>query len=116
MKNPINMAGRHMIHDASEAERRRLGRLLDLLTKQQKRCMLGVLWMTDKEIEHEIGCATRIVKPHISKVYARLGLQHKSPFMKRAIMVKMMIDTSKHQEAGAEMRQLFSARQITCWI
>jgi hypothetical protein len=27
-------------------------------------------------------------------------------------MVKMMIDTSKHQEAGAEMSHLFSPHQI----
>jgi DNA-binding NarL/FixJ family response regulator len=32
--------------------------------------------------------------------------------VKRAIMVKMMFNTSSHQEVGAEMRQLFSPRQI----
>jgi DNA-binding CsgD family transcriptional regulator len=68
--------------------------------------------MSNKEIGHEIGCATRTVKSHLSMVYARLGLQNKSRFVKRAIMVKIMIDTSKHHEAGAEMRQLFSPRQI----
>jgi DNA-binding NarL/FixJ family response regulator len=68
--------------------------------------------MTNKEIGGEIGRATHTVKSHLSKVYARLGLQNKSPFMKRAIMVKVMIDTSKHQKAGAEMCQLFSPRQI----
>jgi DNA-binding NarL/FixJ family response regulator len=67
--------------------------------------------MSNKEIGHEIGCATRTVKSHLSKVYARLGLR-KSAFFKRAIMVKMMIDTSEHQEAGAEMSHLFSPHQI----
>jgi DNA-binding NarL/FixJ family response regulator len=32
--------------------------------------------------------------------------------VKHAIMVKMMFDTSRHQEAGAEMRQLFSPSLI----
>jgi DNA-binding CsgD family transcriptional regulator len=64
-------------------------------------CALGVLWDSNKEIGHELGCATRTVKSYLSKVYACLGLQHKSAFVKRAIMVKMMIDISKHQEAGA---------------
>ena len=68
--------------------------------------------MSNKEIGHELGCATRTVKSHLSKVYARLGFQHKSAFVKRAILVKVMIDTSKHQEAGAEMSHLFSPRQI----
>jgi DNA-binding CsgD family transcriptional regulator len=113
MKNLINMAGRHMIHDVSETERRRLGQLLDSLTKQQKRCACWAFGgMTNKEIGQEIGRTTRTVKSHLSKVYACLGLQHRSPFVKRAIMVKMMFDTSRHQEAGAEMRQLFSPRQI----
>jgi DNA-binding CsgD family transcriptional regulator len=113
IKNLINMAERHMIHDASETDRRRLGRLLDSLTKQEKQCACWAFGgMTNKEIGHEIGRATRTVKSHLSKVYARLGLQHKSPFLKRAIVVKMMLDASRHQEVGAEMRQLFSPRQI----
>ena len=68
--------------------------------------------MTNKESGHEIRRATRTVKSHLSRVYARLGLQHKSPFLKRALVVKMMLDASRHQEGGAEMRQLFSPRQI----
>jgi DNA-binding CsgD family transcriptional regulator len=102
-----------MIHDAPETERRRLRRLLDSLPKRQSQCACWAYrGMSNKEIGHEIGCATRTVKSHLSKVYACLGLQHKSRFLKRAIMVKMMIDTSTHHEAGAEMRQLFSRRQI----
>lgn len=59
MKNLINMAGRHMIHDASETERRRLGRLLDSLTKRQNQCACWAFCgMSNKEIGHEIGCAT----------------------------------------------------------
>jgi DNA-binding CsgD family transcriptional regulator len=107
------MDGRRVIHDAPETERRRLRRLLDSLTKRQYQCACWAFrGMSNKEIGHEIGCATRTVKSHLSKVYARLGLQHKTPFAKRAIMVRIMIDTSKHLEAGAEMRQLFSPRQI----
>jgi DNA-binding CsgD family transcriptional regulator len=107
------MDGRRVIHDAPETERRRLRRLLDSLTKRQYQCACWAFrGMSNKEIGHEIGCATRTVKSHLSKVYARLGLQHKTPFAKRAIMVRVMIDTSKHLEAGAEMRQLFSPRQI----
>ena len=107
------MNGRHMIHDAPETERRRLRRLLDSLPKRQGQCACWAFrGMSNQEIGHEIGCATRTVKSHLTKIYARLGLQHKSAFVKRAIMVKMMIDTSKHQEAGAEMRHLFSPRQI----
>ena len=107
------MNGRHMIHDAPETERRRLRRLLDSLPKRQGQCAgWAFRGMSNQEIGHEIGCATRTVKSHLTKIYARLGLQHKSAFVKRAIMVKMMIDTSKHQEAGAEMSHLFSPRQI----
>jgi DNA-binding CsgD family transcriptional regulator len=107
------MGGRCMIHDAPETERRRLRRLLDSLPKRQSQCACWAFrGMSNKEIGHEIGCATRTVKSHLSKVYARLGLQHKSAFVKRAIMVKTMIDTSDHQEAGAEMSHLFSPHQI----
>jgi DNA-binding CsgD family transcriptional regulator len=102
-----------MINDAPEREGRRLRRLLHSLPKRQSQCACWAFrGMSNKEIGHEIGCATRTVKSHLSKVYARLGLQHKSAFVKRAIMVKMMIDTSKHQEAGAEMSHLFSPHQI----
>jgi len=102
-----------MIHDAPEAERRRLRRLLHSLPRRQSQCACWAFrGLSNKEIGHELGCATGTVKSHLSKVYARLGLQHKSAFVKRAIMVKMMIDTSTHHEAGAEMRQLFSPRQI----
>jgi DNA-binding CsgD family transcriptional regulator len=102
-----------MIHEAPQAERRRLRRLLDSLPKRQSQCACWAFCgMSNKEIGHELGCATRTVKSHLSKVYARLGLQHKSAFVKRAIMVKMMIDTSKHHEAGAEMSHLFSPHQI----
>jgi DNA-binding NarL/FixJ family response regulator len=102
-----------MTHDAPEAERRRLRRLFDSLPKRQNQCTCWAFHgMSNKEIGHEIGCATRTVKSHLSKVYARLGLRHKSRFVKRAILVRMMIDTSKHQEAGAEMSHLFSPRQI----
>ena len=89
---------------------RAIASFLDQATKAV--CMPGVGGMTNKEIGHEIRRATRTVKSHLSKVYAHLGLQHKSPFVKRAIMVKMMFNTSRHQEVGAEMRQLFSPRQI----
>jgi DNA-binding NarL/FixJ family response regulator len=102
-----------MIHDVPETGRRRLRRLLDSLPKRQNQCVcLAFRGMSNKEIGHEIGCATRTVKSHLSKVYARLGFQHKSRFVKRAIMVKMMLDTSKCQDAGAEMSHLFSTRQI----
>ena len=102
-----------MNHDAPETERRRLRRLLDSLPKRQSQCACWAFCgMSNKEIGHELGCATRTVKSHLSKVYARLGFQHKSAFVKRAILVKVMIDTSKHQEAGAEMSHLFSPRQI----
>ena len=102
-----------MIHDTPETERRRLRRLLDSSTKRQYQCACGAFrGMSNKEIGHEIGCATRTVKSHLSKVYARLGLQRNSAFVKRAIMVKTMIDISKHQEAGAEMSHLFSPHQI----
>jgi len=102
-----------MIHDAPEAARRRLRRLLHSLPRRQSQCACWAFrGLSNKEIGHELGCATGTVKSHLSKVYARLGLQHKSAFVKRAIMVKMMIDTSTHHEAGAEMRQLFSPRQI----
>lgn len=107
------MDGRHMINDAPETERRRVRRLLNSLTERQSQCACWAFrGMSNKEIGYEIGCATRSVKSHLSKVYVRLGLQHKSAFIKRAIMVKIMIDTSKHQEAGAEMSHLFSPRQI----
>jgi DNA-binding CsgD family transcriptional regulator len=102
-----------MNHDAAETERRRLRRLLDSLPKRESQCACWAFrGMSNKEIGHEIGCATRTVKSHLTKVYARLGLQHNSAFIKRAIMVKTMIDTSKHQEAGAEMSHLFSPHQI----
>src|ERR1700693_2727113 len=102
-----------MNHDAPETERRRLRRLLDSFPKRQSQCACWAFCgMSNKEIGHEIGCATRTVKSHLSKVYARLGLQNKSRFVKRAIMVKIMIDASKHHEAGAEMSHLFSAHQI----
>jgi DNA-binding CsgD family transcriptional regulator len=102
-----------MNHDAPETERRRLRRLLDSLPKRQSQCACWAFCgMSNKEIGHELGCATRTVKSHLSKVYARLGFQHKSAFVKRAILVKVMIETSKHQEAGAEMSHLFSPRQI----
>jgi DNA-binding NarL/FixJ family response regulator len=101
-----------MIHDAPETEHRRLRRLLDSLPERQGQCACWAFrGMSNKEIGREIGCATRTVKSHLTKVYARLGL-HKSTFVKRAILVKMMIDTSKHQEAGAEMSHLFSQHQI----
>jgi DNA-binding CsgD family transcriptional regulator len=102
-----------MINDAPETERHRLRRLLDSLPERQSQCACWAFsGMSNKEIGHEIGCATRTVKSHLSKVYARLGLQRKSAFFKRAIMVRMMIDTSKRQEAGAEMSHLFSPHQI----
>jgi len=102
-----------MIHDAPETERRRLRRLLNSLPKRQSQCACWAFrGMSNKEIGHEIGCATRTVKSHLTKVYARLGLQHNSAFVKRAIMVKTMIDTSTLQEAGAEMSHLFSPHQI----
>jgi DNA-binding NarL/FixJ family response regulator len=113
IENLINMGGPDMIHDASETDRHRLGRLLNSLTKQQKQCARCAFGgMTNKEIGHEIGRATRTVKSNLAKIYARLGLRHKSPFVKRVIMVKIMFETSRHQKAGAEMRQLFSPRQI----
>lgn len=102
-----------MIQDAPETERRRLRRLLDSLPERQSQCACWAFHgMSNKEIGHEIGCATRTVKAHLSKVYARLGLQHNSALFKRAIMVKTMIDTSKYQEVGAEMSHLFSPHQI----
>jgi DNA-binding CsgD family transcriptional regulator len=107
------MDGRRMIHDAPETDRHRLRRLLDSLTKRQSQCACWAFrGMSNKEIGHEIGCATRTVKSHLSKVYARLGLQPNSALAKRAMMVRTMIDTSKHQEAGAEMNHLFSPHQI----
>ena len=102
-----------MIHNAPQAECRRLRQLLDSLPERQSRCAcLAFCGMSNKEIGHELGCATRTVKSHLSRVYARLGLQHKPGFFKRAILAKMMIDTSKHQEAGADMSHLFTPHQI----
>jgi DNA-binding CsgD family transcriptional regulator len=102
-----------MIHDTPETERRRLRRLLDSLTERQSQCACWAFrGMSNKEIGHEIGCAARTVKSHLTRVYARLGLQHKSAFVKRAKMVKTIIDTSKNQEGGAEMRHLFGPHQI----
>ena len=102
-----------MMLGASETERGRVRRLLDSSTEREKQCSLWAFCgMTNKEIGQEIGCATRTVKLHLSHLYARLGLRHESPFMKRAMLVKMMIDASAHQETGVEMRQLFNPRQI----
>ena len=99
-----------MLHDAPETERRQLRRLLESLPKRQSQCACWAFrGMSNKEIGHEIGCATRTVKSHLSKVYARLGLQDKSAFVKRAKMVKTMIDDTAqgahHSVKASELGQ-----------